>query len=397
MLFCYAKKMVISLTFCVSGVCSYSQDLIGLPANKIKEVMEGSFLFKGAQIFYPDSQKIKTKDPTLDLTAESKALLEKQVNGLLILLSKEYKRKRNELETFFHHPMPTKLKTNLYLTNGKGGADVQGDGNSFRIDIDYALLESDFRASMINSLSAMTLARLRYKAKETGGNFTDTTATAEQVFSEFLEVKKEVNEYKPLTASDLLRGNMLVGMEYFNLADIGNAMLVLEKQYAGTLLFALAHEIGHIALGTVIKPDSADDKWTQASELDADRFSVLLLSNAFMVLGVQRIFVTSGQYGGFSGFGGYIYWMEKEYTEAFLGYGIFFDKGYELTYSRYPNFDKSPYPDAGTRLATAKDIFGSLYKSDRDKILEKFRRRQKWAVFNGYYFNRMNEAFNFLH
>jgi hypothetical protein len=385
-----APLMLLILTFCDSA---NAQHQIGESPTKIKKDILSSFLFKGAEMFYPDTVFRPVSDEPVSLAISDRAVLDKQVQALFEKLMKEYRRKREVIAAYFQRDLPRNLKTQLLLTNNHGGANIQPFGNGYAIRFSQSLIQSDYRASLITALTPAVRTARHQSADSVAGRGTDTTVTELQVFEALKTVRKNVENYNP-TIPNLFLSNFGTGIDfmstYFQMADLGNAMEVLEKQYLGTLLFALAHEMGHAAFGTVVKPDDAGEEWFRQSEIDADRFATSLLSNVFMVLGVQTMTISNGYNTG------NLYFLYKDYTEGFLGYGIFFDKGYELTYQRYPGYNPGYYPKPEARLAAAKEVFSVIFAADKPKIIAKFERRQYWSVLTGGISKRIEEAFGFL-
>jgi len=370
-----------------------AQRQIGQSPAQIKRDILNSFLFKGADIFYGSATFRPISDEPVALADSDRTLLDKQVQDLFGQLIKEYKRKREVMAAYLGLPdLPKNLKLQVLLTNNRGGANIQEAGSGYAIRISQSLIQSDYRASLLTALTPAVREAIK-KSADSLHTQLDTTVSEAKVFDAMKNMKKNVEQYSTnipnLFSSDMGSGlDFMLG--YFQMADLGHAMEVLEKQYLGTLLFALAHEMGHAALGTVVKPDGAGADWFRKSEIDADRFATCLLSNVFMVLGVETVRISNGYNSG------NMYFLEKADAEGFLGYSIFFNKAYELTYQSSPGYDPGAYPDPAERLDASKNIFSAVFVADRPKIIRKFERRQYWSVLTGGFSKRITEAFGFL-
>jgi hypothetical protein len=158
---------------------------------------------------------------------------------------------------------------------------------------------------------------------------------------------------------------------YFALLDDVRSAQSLDRQYFGTLLFIIGHEMGHQALGTVWPPPTLLLK--QKAELDADRFSCLLLSDIYVGLSITRIPISVSANNpanpAATQFAGYLYDVDTNRLEKCLGYGLFFGTRFEYTYADSTNFPVSWYPPNDVRqIECHKAYVFALSRHENDTL-----------------------------
>lgn len=77
--------------------------------------------------------------------------------------------------------------------------------------------------------------------------------------------------------------------DYSKLLGLAEQVMPADVQYFGTLLFVVAHEMGHAALGHFSKDPGCEDR-----ELQADHFAALLLGESFLALSAKVIALQRG-------------------------------------------------------------------------------------------------------
>jgi ankyrin repeat protein len=131
----------------------------------------------------------------------------------------------------------------------------------------------------------------------------------------------------------------------------------LETQYYGTLLFLIAHEFGHAALGHLLAPPpSCTDR-----ELQADQFAAALVGESFVAQSVVSIGVP---------------FFSEDRLLQYAGWATFFNGTYE--YLGLVNSPGQPcqYPDRDLRVQKTMTEFKLIASNDAPNFVAQLRQRQ---------------------
>ncbi len=338
-----------------------------------------SFFLMGIDIFYGNDTAfingLSHNNSDNTISPEQKQQLENMTSEMFEALRGEYKSKRSNLEDFFGVKLPKKISSILIMPDNFKGARIQpysapGEKTQYRIDIGFIFLRDNFRACLINNLTRVILADRLEERKDTTVAI-DTVVTENQIVRVLRESIRFLKQAPAkINAVDLLvgpQGEFIQAAEtMISLGYMADAIEEIDKQFYGTVLFGLAHEIGHEVLGTVLPPPENERTadWFKNKEIQADMFATFLLTNSYMFTGVSFIYFNSGGLGS-----AYIASISKNSTRQFLGYGIYFGTTYELSYSGY--LTDPEYPSPSVRLEECTKVFNAAYKLFYESVKDK--------------------------
>lgn len=389
------KFNFIPLVVILSSTATSGQFYNMLP-EEIKPLILESFLLKGQEIFYIDSSGkvgFRLDDKyAMNISQNDLIYLEKMNIKIFNEILKKYKKNRKSMEKYFTRSIP-KIDVEIYISNRGTGAIMQSvDRNKYRMDIDCGLLEANYRASLMEALAPEIL-----KIRKEMQNYSigDTIITEENLFQALTNLKNNVKS-NIISITDFVKNPTIgFGIQYFELIDLYTAVKNLERRYFCTLAFAMAHELGHAALGHFSDSVDSDADQFALRELEADKFATLLLSEAYMVLGVNRIPISSGQ--GLDPFSNtrpvaYLYSFSEEDIVQFLGYQIFFDYGFEYTFRNSPEYDISKYPATALRLEQSQETFKYFYENNINRVMKKVKQRDIASIIFDPYLNLFSNS-----
>ncbi len=206
----------------------------------------------------------------------------------------------------------------------------------------------------------------------------------------FLTASPEsINVWKMITSK---RGDFInIAETLISVSYLADAIEEIDKQFYGTILFGIAHEMGHEALGTVITPPENErtESWFKDKEIQADMFATYLLTNSYMFTGVTFIYFDAGSMGA-----RYLASISKSKTRQFLGYGIYFGTTYELTYSDH--LSNSQYPSPSVRIEECTKVFNAAYHIFYESVHNKADRVALRSTMYRTQPNMFNEKFKWI-
>jgi len=226
--------------------------------------------------------------------------------------------------------------------DGSAG-DVANSAPVTCITVDAKLLQANFVASLVRArpeLANLSMAQ-QYAAVETQlrwyRNSVDDVIAANILINPYKSYPRSAKESWP---SDF---DMQTG-------------------YYGTLLFTMAHEQGHAALGhlTAKEPPPCEER-----EFQADHFASALVGESFVAQSVDS-------------FAGMAFFSDDLLLE-YAGWSAFFDQTYE--YAGFQNNDKNClYPDRGQREAKTMAEFKLIADNDAKTYVDRIRRQGGFRV-----------------
>ncbi|PSK89548.1 ImmA/IrrE family metallo-endopeptidase [Taibaiella chishuiensis] len=393
---------IIFVILALMATRAFSQDEVGLSVSELKRRVDNSFLYQAADVFIRDEAvyyKDKPNPNALSLSAKQKEWLKQITQKMLDKIQKHYRSRKSEFTKYFKVDMPRVPDILLNMTNGTGGAYTEFlNDNSVQMNIDYALLEGNFHASLGYGLKEML--------KDSTGRSVIDTLTERDILGILKSKRDELSQFVQPTFFDMLTSwEDFLGFStgYFQFADLASLIKTIEDQYWGSLLFVLAHELGHTVFKTVKPAEHFDTTLFKQNELDADRFATFLLSEPYMALAVTRIKFSPYSYDPLAVPFGYtqpryvyMYNLRKDDAETYLGYLIFFNKGYELTFSRYGSEGENNYPGNAERVAAAKEVFSYCYKEYKYKVKKKVMRKKFLEDIGRNFSDRLSNSFSLL-
>jgi uncharacterized protein len=136
----------------------------------------------------------------------------------------------------------------------------------------------------------------------------------------------------------------------------------MQTEYYGTLLFTMAHEHGHAALGHLIAKDPPP---CEVREFQADHFASALVGESFVAQSVDSL-------------GGMAFFSDDRLLE-YAGWSTFFDQTYE--YAGFLNNDKNClYPARELREAKTMAEFKLIADNDAKTYVDRIRRQGGFRV-----------------
>jgi hypothetical protein len=394
----------IGLALVASPAVAQDDEYLRNPSHLKQDILK-SFIFQARDIFYPTGSVMAIDVSHHPLSPQQKKLLDSRTTSLFNELLDLYAKRRNALAIYFHKPLPESLNIKLRIideTDDMKGARVVQVGQGVELQVSRALLAANYRACLMTASRNLAAIANQIEHDDTPTQ-TSTEVSEADALRAIDTIRLQTARYNPsagsilerigevfgsknvssfaemLNAKDMLSGkwdNLFerYGVEFL-LIDEARVVSHMDKQFFGTILFALAHEMGHYTLGTMDSKSETPEDEKKEAELDADRFATFFLSETFMRYGVRRVSsgfnihmdllrgTTTRTETGPSWF-----FFEPDYAEDCLGYATFFDKGYDLTFTS----DNGPdwYPKAQERREASEKVYTYVYVYLSDSITQ---------------------------
>jgi ankyrin repeat protein len=361
----------------------FTWDLIGRNPGNLRRQLLNTSVFSDLQLLtmkdISGSRLNLTSDASGRLCAEASAPQSRlsqagNVNGrlcsevafLISTASQLYHANKKNLEVAFG-PLPENPKMTLDLIDrGSAGAYMDSDGT---LTFDVKLIRANLAASIISAFPELSsdsdiervayIEELRRKIRLIAGVNT-------------LEIKP--TEPGGFTGSFPNPSDLSKLGEYEQLLELAAQVMPSDVQYFGTLLFVVAHEMGHAALNHFSKTDvdCAD------LELQADHFAALLLGESFIALSAKVISVQWGGLGLGTNHGSPMWFLDREALDRYTGFSVFLDKGYE--FSKFTGSSTCTYPSPERRLAATRSVLNQIVKSDAERIISRIQKRKDFEA-----------------
>jgi hypothetical protein len=257
-------------------------------------------------------------------------------------------------------PLPDKPRITLDVTDkGSAGAFMGEDGT---LKLDVKLLRANLAASSVSSFPELSgrsdservvfLQELRRQIRMTAGVITAN------IEPDGLGGFKSVG-----SLAEPAKVGEKVG-DYSKLLGLAEQVMPADVQYFGTLLFVVAHEMGHDTLGHYSKDPGCEDR-----ELQADHFAALLLGESFLALSAKVVALQRDLSANAPVFG--LWYLDREALRRYSGFSVFLDKGYE--FSRFSS-NGSCYPTSDRRLAATRAVLDEIVKNDATAVIERLQK-----------------------
>ena len=228
-------------------------------------------------------------------------------------------------------------------------------------------------------LSANLEASLRSLEKETG----PVSPTRE--LAEISETRRQIENLgseSSVSVSSTAVGHMSIDPsqigelgKVFDVLDYAQSIKPVSVEYYGTLLFVIAHELGHVALGHGINPVACPKR-----ELAADSFAAYLLSEPVMAMSIQGIGIGTFLPSGMVQQNSVALILDDAELKSYTGYFLFFGKSYEI--AKFGGSDQSCiYPDNAARTAVIESAIQVVRSVNEDKMIKKFAKCRDIQVF----------------
>jgi hypothetical protein len=155
--------------------------------------------------------------------------------------------------------------------------------------------------------------------------------------------------------------------EYTDLVNVAQQLRPVEGRYYGALMFVIAHELAHIALGHL---ESAVP--CHRRELEADGFAATLLGNTLLAMSATPLPVAFGDAVRPSG-RAVLYQIDDDAYSRYTGSALFLTQAYELAH--FPPSDQTcVYPTVQERSDLTDEILRRIKRDEMDAVTEKLER-----------------------
>lgn len=310
----------LSLACCVAALagCIPVVHVSGESSGKAKHNLEESWLFKSSDILYPAGTHGVAEYPHLN--KESLGYLETGLKGMLALVVDLHARNAVTAGKYFNADLPKSVKASVLVDNldqpiAKSFVDEQGN---LEIRVDARVLQATFRGSLVAGLRASD--EFNFSSKKSGGE------TDDELLADFVKYKEGVSKAKAGNLfGDLAHsgGDDLDKGRWFQMMDMESKGNEIQSRYTGTLMFLMAHEVGHYVLKHHQEEcDASKCERFAEKELEADRYGGFLLG-AFLAPFSSQFEVFGQGIGIFQG-------LESFFPISHLtGFEVFFDDAYE--------------------------------------------------------------------
>lgn len=302
--------------------------------------------------------------------------LEEMTEAFLTRLQKQYRSVLPQAREYFGgRALPDRLPVEAVVTNmARSGrwAQISVDGT---VRVDAELFHRNLRATLDETI-ANVAAKSYEEAKAEESELLEYFPTPEAfVVPAALKLRRNIE----LADAPGFLASRLTVWGFVSTPSISQAyesLLSMERKYVGTLLFVLAHELGHHALGTIELPPDATPVERREAELDADRFASLLLANVYLAMSIRVI--------DHSDFGESLfderridYNVSSERLEKYTGDGIYFTRAYHSP----AGYTADDYPTIEERLAAAKHVRDTLYEDGIEAVFRNVQNRTWFSSF----------------
>jgi hypothetical protein len=349
----------------------FTYSVVGKNPKALRRELLESFLFSDSELLHhnvPSGERLRLSEST-------QANIQAELQFMLGALLRLYNKNRKHIAEYLKADPIRQLSASVELRDDgsayAGSLPPSDQGRAGTIYVDVKLLKANMAASIVHSFPELSsssdinrLQRVRELQRQIRNHFGVNLRIASNGPGSF--------EFQLSNPNDL--PNALQQMSaYTELLDLAQQVKPTETQYYGTLLFVLAHELGHLALGhhQMIEASPDDCDLRKRIELQADQFSALLLGTSFIALSVNVLPVEMVGLGKRN-------WrfLDSEMLERYIGYSLFLGKAYERLDLKSPHADECPYPAPDIRLQTTSLAVKSIRDREGDSVVDKIQRRQ---------------------
>ena len=321
----------------------------GTSGRQFKNASLSSSLIELSDWFYPGDRPQTVDGVVRSLSPGAVATLQTDLRTRTAGLVRSYPMLREFLSVELGVTLPASMPLDLEIERAAAKtAEIRSDQTIY---IDLEVLQAFFRTSVVD-MTTEALSRSAPAIDE------DDDAIVQR----FLEFKRRLRNSKGRT----IIGDVFADdNDWFDQIEMNEAMAKATSRYYGVLLFTIAHEMGHYALGHLNETCDADQCMRFATrELAADRFATSMIS---VLIPRQPGFAAAFE--------------DTLNLDELRGYEPFFKIGYRL--ARFSNVSacscEYPSPDERGRLAKteAERTWNRLYA---DGWVDKFLRADVYKV-----------------
>ena len=298
----------------------------------------------------------------LALEAYQQAELKVRVQFIFQFVKQMIQNQTNNLEESLGVSLiPTKSTKVVLENNGTAEAYTlqTNDNPSGAIAIDLKLIKAAFESSVLND------SHLNYNAHS-------RAELSDKLLSERRDIENLAYQSHVMTTTEGMilltsqdrrgqRSSQEIAFDANHLTGFLGTILPAAVQYYGILLFIVAHELGHVALGHGIREIPCFER-----ELDADRFAALVLGQSLAAMSIR---VNALYSLGTDVVGEYLA-LDRSDLKSYTGFSLFFDKTYELA-KFGPSSQACVYPESSQRLQQSEASVDSIASANEYPMIAK--------------------------
>jgi hypothetical protein len=340
----------------------------------VRRYLLSSFIFRNAFLLTPSGQQ----GQALELTEDQEAGLCRELKFLIDSLNSMISSRNHEIQKAMKVSLLSTRSTKLILENS-GNAEAytlqtRGDPSG-TIVIDVKLLQANIVAAITSSYRILQweLNRQPPLSEQLHKILELRTRLENYAYLNHIRVIKASGGYK-------LDGYKSIGMterdaihEVTQLPGIAQRVLPIGVKYYGTLLFTIAHELGHVALGHGVSQVRCPKR-----ELDADTFAAYVLSEPLMAMSMYDAPISPPNYtpSHSAVVTGHYLAMDTNSLKSYTGYSLFFGKSYEIA-KFGPSTQSCIYPEPAERIRVAEAAVEAVRSAKEDVMVSSLREKLK--------------------
>jgi hypothetical protein len=274
----------------------------GESSGDMKARLQSTYLYTSIKRFYPDGVPADPATVYPRLDGRSLRAIEAELQALSTFLVERHGSRRGALEVLFKQPPAPAPKPRFVVERTlqpTAFSSPQGE-----ITIDVRVLQAVFRGALISNGGSAS-DRLDTAPVDAGSNAASSPAGRVDPDLQTEHQRKLIQSAVDLVRQiDQTRGQSMLGdlvgvmrddgfdSPWFRMSDLMMKSQRLQVTYSGAVLFLMAHEMGHIALGhhrtnTLLQKETPESQRTDGSryceqrrelEFEADAYALVLLT-----------------------------------------------------------------------------------------------------------------------
>jgi TPR repeat protein len=309
----------------------------GKSSGDMKNALLNSFLFKATDVFYPLGTRQASDFPQISESGLN--FLQTGLQETLKSVVDLHARNADAIAQLVNRRVPATVQAAVVIDNLNQpiAQGVVNEKGILEIRIDVHVLQATFRGSLLAASKDSRILSLDSTPEEKKSD--------DQLIVDFLEFKQQVAQAKAGSVfGDTFHGDHDRWSKMVDLADQSNDV---QMTYVGTLMFIMAHELGHFALGHHHHDcDPSHCERFSQDELEADHYAGYLLG----ALVAPKSSVFEMTLPVFSQL------LDPSHQEKLTGFGTFFNDSYTRVGFVDPgkSLCNCPYPDPKLRGTIAQ-------------------------------------------
>jgi ankyrin repeat protein len=315
----------------------------------------------------------------LKLAEDQKAELNGQVHFVFDFVKQMIKERLTDIEKSTGvHPFSTdSTEIDLEDSGTAVAYTLQTAGNpSGHVVIDVKLLQAALAGSILNdsqlNFNAPSIAQSLSKILD------DRREIENLAYLSHVKVKKDRDGNTSLISVDAhdTRTSKKMYRDANRVTAFLPQILPAAVQYYGILLFIVAHELGHVALGHGLRDIPCFDR-----EMAADAFAALVLGESLAAMSIrdESLDFFNAPTKETNIVGEYLA-LDRNDLQSYTGFSLFFDKSYELA-KFGPSSQACIYPEPTQRLQHSETIVESVASANEDPMMAKLAGRKDLQLF----------------